>query len=142
MFFTHTANTRNEFNGAQIILDGDLLEFHHLNFGATLKAGMFDNFAQGTIVESYGETNNDLSVYYRSFTASSHHLAFMGGVGVNAEYHVADEISICVGYDVLLLSNLALGEEQVNGIANNWYHVQANGSAVLQSVHTGLQITF
>ena len=109
------ANTRNELNGAQLVLDGDLLEFHRLDFGATLKAGIFDNFAQGTILETYSETNNDLSAYARRFSASCHHLAFLGGVGVNAGYHVTDEISICVGYDVVFLSNLALGPEQING---------------------------
>ena len=94
LLFTHSANTRNELNGAQLVLDGDLLEFHRLDFGATLKAGIFDNFAQGAITETYSTTNNDLSAYYRQFTASCHHLAFMGGVGVNAGYHVTDEIAV------------------------------------------------
>ncbi len=142
LFFTHLAKTRNELNGAQAILDCNLLEFQRLDLGATLKAGVFDNFAQGTIVETYGETNNDLSVYYRHFTATSHKLAFLGGLGIDAGYHVTDEISICAGYDVVFLNNLALGQEQINGVSNNWYHVQTSGSAVLQAVHTGLEIAF
>ena len=68
LLFTHAANTRNELNGAQVVLDGDLLEFQHFDFGATLKAGIFDNFAQGTITETYAETNNDLSSYARQFS--------------------------------------------------------------------------
>ena len=142
LLFTHSANTRNEFNGAQFILDGDLLEFGHWDFGATFKAGIFDNFAQGTITETYRTTNNDLSAYYRQFTSNCHQLAFLGGLGVNAGYHVTDEIAICVGYDVLFLSNLALGPEQINGVSNNWYHVQTNGTALIQSVHTGLEFAF
>jgi hypothetical protein len=140
--FTHQATTRNELNGAQVVLDGDLLEFHRFNLGANLKAGMFDNFAQGTVVETYSETNNDLSAYARRFTASCHHLAFMGGVGVNAGYHLTDEIVITAGYDVLFLSNLALAQEQVNGISNAWYHVQTDGTAIIQSVRTGVEIAF
>jgi hypothetical protein len=142
LLLTHSANTRNELNGAQLVLDADLLELQHLEFGATLKAGMFDNFAQGTITETYSETNNDLSAYYRRFTDSCHQLAFMGGVGVDASYHLTDEIAICAGYDVLFLSNLALGQEQINGVSNSWYHVQTNGTATIQSVRTGLEIDF
>ena len=119
-----------------------MLEFHNLEFGATLKAGLFDNFAQGTVLETYSETNNDASAYARLFSANCHQLAFLGGVGVNAGYHVTDEITICVGYDVLFLSNLALAQDQVNGINNAWYHVQTKGSALIQSVHTGMQIAF
>jgi hypothetical protein len=140
--FTHQATTRNQFNGAQVLLDGDLLEFHRLDIGLGLKAGIFDNFAEGTVLEIYKETNNDLSSYARQFSASCHHLAFLGGVGVNAGYHLTDEIVITAGYDVLFLSNLALAQEQVNGISNNWYHVQTDGSALIQSVHTGLEIAF
>ena len=140
--FTHRATTKNELNGAQIVLDGDLLEFHNLEIGATLKAGLFDNFAQGTVLETYSETNNDASAYARLFSANCHQLAFLGGVGVNAGYHVTDEITICVGYDALFLSNLALAQDQVNGINNAWYHVQTTGSALIQSVHTGMQIAF
>ena len=43
---------------------------------------------------------------------------------------------------MLLLTNLALGPEQINGISNNWYHVQTGGSAVIQSVRTGVEIAF
>ncbi len=142
LLFTHSANTRNSFNGAQFVLDDDLLEFHHLDLGLTLKAGIFDNFAQGTITETYSTTNNDLSAYYRQFSASCHQLAFLGGIGLNAGYHVTDEISLWTGYDVLFLTDLALGPEQVNGVSNNWYHVQTNGSALIQAVHAGLEIAF
>ncbi|MGO9113475.1 MAG: hypothetical protein ACLP9L_29950, partial [Thermoguttaceae bacterium] len=138
LLFTHVAKTWNEFNGAQLVLDGDLLEFNHLDFGATVKAGIFDNFAQGSIVETYKATNNDLSSYAREFTGSCHQLAFMGGVGIDTGWHITDEIAIRVGYDALFLSNLALGPEQINGVKNGWYHVQTDGSAVIQSVHTGL----
>ncbi len=142
LFFTHSANTRNELNGAQVVLDGNLLEFHHFDFGANLKAGIFDNFAQGSIVETYATTNNDLSAYARRFSNSCHQMAFLGGLGVDVGYHVTDEIAIRTGYDVLYLSNLALGPEQVSGISNSWYHVQTNGTACIQSVHAGLEITF
>ena len=63
-------------------------------------------------------------------------------MGVNAGYHFTDEISLRVGYDVLYLSNLALGPEQINGLSNDWYHVQTNGTALIQSVHSGLEIAF
>ncbi len=142
LFFTHAAKTRNELNGAQVILDGDLLEWGRLDFNATLKGGIFDNFAQGAITETYSTTNNDLSAYARTFSASCHHLSFMGGVGIDAGFHLTDEVSLFLGYDVVFLTNLALGPEQINGLNNNWYHVQTDGTAVLQAVHTGLEISF
>jgi hypothetical protein len=43
---------------------------------------------------------------------------------------------------VVFLTNLALGPEQINGLSNNWYHVQTNGTAFIQSVRTGLEIAF
>ena len=142
LFFTHSAKTRNELNGAQVILDDDLFDIDHLEFGVNLKAGIFDNFAQGNITESYATTNNDLSTYIRQFSNTSHHLAFMGGVGVDAAWHITKEVTVRTGYDVLFLSGLALGPEQINGVANGWYRVQTNGSACIQSVHSGLEVAF
>jgi hypothetical protein len=142
LIFIHAANTRNELNGAQFVLDGDLLEFHRFDVCTSLKAGIYDNFAQGTITETYAATNNDLSTYYRAFSNSCHHVAFMGGVGIDAGWHITDEIAFRAGYEVLVLSNLALGPEQINGLSNNWYRVQTDGSACIQSVHAGLEIGF
>jgi hypothetical protein len=142
LIFTHSAKTRNELNGAQIVLDGDLLEIEHLDFGASLKAGIFDNFAQGTITETYSTTNNDFSSYGRQYSGNRNHVAFLGGVGVEAGWHVTKEIAIRSGYDVLFLSNLALGPEQINGLSNGWYRVQTNGSACVQSAHSGVEIAF
>jgi hypothetical protein len=140
--FTHQATTRNELNGGQIVLDWDALEINHLDFTMRMKAGIFDNFAQGTILETYAATNNDLSSYYRQYSADVHHLAFLGGVGVNGRYHFTDEVSASFGYEALFLSNLALGQEQILGLSNNWYHVQTNGSAVIQAVNLGVEIAF
>jgi hypothetical protein len=140
--FTHQATTRNELNGGQVVLDFDLLQYQRLKLGMNMKVGLFDNFAQGNMIESYSATNNDLSSYYREFSATTHHLACMGGLGVDGCYHLTDEVMLCCGYDVLFLSNLALGPEQINGLNNNWYHVQTNGSAVIQSVSLGLEVAF
>jgi hypothetical protein len=142
LLFTHQASTSNQFNGAQMLMDCDLLEFDRLQFGMTLKAGIFDNFAQGAVVETYRATNNDLSAYGRQFTDSHHQLAFLGGIGVDAGYHVTDEITISAGYEVLFLTNLALAQEQLIGINAGMYHVQTNGSALIQSVRMGLEIAF
>jgi hypothetical protein len=142
LLFTHQATTNNCLNGAQLVLDGDLLEFNRVTFGAILKAGIFDNLAQGSVVETYSATNGDLSAYGRQYSDSQHHLAFLGGLGVNAGYRVTDEVTISIGYDVLFLTNLALAREQVLGVNNGMYQVQANGSALLQSVRTGVEISF
>ncbi len=142
LLFTHLAKTRNELNGAQVVLDGDLFDFDRLEFCANLKAGIFDNFAQGTITETYSATNNDFSSYGRQFSNTCHHLAFMGGVGVEGGWHLTKEVAIRSGYDVLFLSGLALGPEQINGVANGWYRVQTNGSACVQSVHAGVEVAF
>ena len=141
--FIHHAITSNHFNGAQAVLDGELLEFWRMDVGAALKAGVFDNFAEGSIVETYKATNNDQSNYARQYSDSRHQLAFMGGIGVNAGYHITDEIAVRVGYEVLFLSNLALSQEQVNGISStNLYHVQTDGTALIQAGHVGLEIAF
>ncbi|MGA2254205.1 MAG: hypothetical protein ABSG53_06040 [Thermoguttaceae bacterium] len=143
VLFTHRATTSNNFNGAQVLLDGDLLDFWRMDIGTTLKAGVFDNFAQGSIIETYSATNGDLSAYGRRYSDSRHELAFMGGIGLDVGYHVTDEIAIRVGYDILFLSNLALSQEQVNGISGtNSYHVQTDGTALIQSAHAGLEIAF
>ena len=140
--FTHHATVQNALNGAQFLLDFDLLQRNRFDLSMGLKAGIFDNFAQGSIVESYSTTNNDLSAYYREFSGSCHHLAFLGGIGFDAAFHLTDEFSVCGGYDVLFLSNQALGQDQINGLANNWYRVQTDGSAVIQAFHLGLEIGF
>ncbi len=119
------------------------MKFWHMDIGGTFRGGIFDNFAEGRIVETYQEMNNDLSSYGREFSDSCHHVAFLGGVGLNAGYHLTDEITVRAGYEVLYLSNLALAPEQVNGIAGpNVYHVQMNGTAVIQAAHAGLEIAF
>ena len=134
---------RQPFQRRQVVLDGDLLDFWRMDIGGSLKTGLFDNFAEGSITESYRATNNDLSNYYRQYSDSRHQLAFMGGIGVNAGFHITDEIAIRAGYEVLFLSNLALSQEQINGISNtNLYHVQTDGTAVIQSAHAGVEIAF
>jgi hypothetical protein len=140
--FTHQAVTRNDLNGGQVLLDFDLLQYSRFNLGIDLKAGLFDNFAQGAITETYSTTNNDLSAYARQFNASEHHLAFLGGAAINCRYHVTDEVDLCGGYEALFLTNQALGPEQILGLSNNWYRVQANGTAVIQTIHMGVQIAF
>jgi len=143
LLFIHHATTSNNLNGAQFVLDGDLLDFWRIDIGGTLKAGLCDNFAEGNIVETYKATNNDQSNYTRVFSDSHHHAAFLGGVGVSAGYHITDEVSIRGGYEVLFLTNMALSEEQVNGISStNQYHVQTNGTATIQSGHLGVEIAF
>jgi len=143
LLFVHHATTSNHLNGAQFVLDADLFDFSRMDIGATLKAGIFDNCAQGYIVESYRATNNDQSNYIRVFSDSRHQLAFMGGIGVNAGYHITDEIAVRAGYEALFLSNLALSPEQINGISStNLYHVQTDGSAVIQSAQLGVEIAF
>ena len=126
-----------------MVVDGDLLEFWRMDVRASLKTGLFDNFAQGSITEAYRATNNDLSNYARQYSDSRHQLAFMGGIGVSAGFHITDEIALRAGYDVLFLSDLALSQEQINGITGtNLYHVQTDGSAVIQSAYAGLEIDF
>jgi hypothetical protein len=142
LVFMHQATTRNQFNGAQVVLDGTLFEFQRMDFCVSFKAGMFDNFASGTIVQLYGETNRDQSVYGRALESSRHRLAFMGGIGLNVGYYVTDEIRIRCGYDVLFLSNLALADQQLEGFSNGLYQVQTNGSAVIHGANLGLEFAF
>ena len=144
LFFTHSAKTRNELNGAQVILDGDLLRISVTWTSAlTLKAGIFDNFAQGTITETYGTTEQRPLRLWPPVLRQLPPLGIHGRRRASTPaYHVTDEVAVCTGYDVLFLSNLALGPEQINGVSNNWYHVQTNGSACIQSVHTGLEVAF
>lgn len=140
--FGNQTTTSNELNGAQIVMDGNLLRWGSFDVGTKLQAGLFDNFAHGTIAESYSETNKDGSAYGRLLDNSQHQLAFMGGVALNLGYHLNDYVVLRGGYEALFLSGLALASDQINGVNGNYYRVQTSGSAVIDGAHLGVEVTY
>lgn len=142
LYFTQTAYTHNDLNGGQLVLDGDLLRFGRFDFGGKIQAGVYDNRATGNIIEVYGETNRDQSVYGRELTNTRNRVSFMGGAGLNCDYHITDHFLLTAGYDVTVVTGLALAPQQVNGISGNFYEVQTSGSIFLQAAHVGLEFSY
>ena len=73
--------------------------------------------------------------------------AFGGALGFRILVPMTDYISFITGYEALLLTNIALGPDQHQGVGTNLlgatqYHVVTHGLFVAHGGNAGLQVTW
>lgn len=105
---TATNQSSNNLVGAQI---GGQLHYNateHFGLAARAKAGLLVNFASqdGTFIQDMGVVNQ------ADYSARSEALAGLVEVGLAGHYRIGSHLTLRAGYDVILLSGLALAPEQ------------------------------
>ena len=96
----------NNLYGAQIGVDGKILELGRFSLNGLIKAGLFDdNAGQSTGVSLQKE------VYPSS--ASTNHAAYAGEASVQLKYQLSNGLALKAGYEVLWLDGVALATGQI-----------------------------
>jgi hypothetical protein len=145
MFFGGTAT--NSLNGAQLLLAIDFFSDERLKVETTAKFGLYHNQVTGTVRERYAGGGTDDSVYARALSDSQDVGAFVGGVGGVGIYAITEYLSVTAGYEVTVLSNVALSADQARGIGTtaagtSTYSVVADGDIVIHGGQLGLRLVW
>lgn len=145
MLWNGTAN--NQMNGIQGTIDATLLQRGSFALTGDVRSGIFYNRISGSVREVYTASGSDDSVYGRSFTDDRDVVSFAGNVGLNGVYSFNDFVRFRAGYEVMLLTNMAVAGNQQNGISYNslgnaTYSVQGGSNIFFHGVRTGLEVVW
>jgi hypothetical protein len=138
-------STDNSLNGVQLTgavraAPNDIFEVE-----AFSKVGLFYNRATGGYSELVGGSGSDNSIYLRQFTGDRTRGSFGLNLGVRGLLNLTDYISLTAGYELLLLTNIALAPDQYARVNNNVlgtgvYSFDASGLFVGHGGNIGLEI--
>jgi hypothetical protein len=111
--------TDNDLDGGHIVLGSRYQPAQLLILEGFLKAGVFQNRATGLVQETVFGVENDTSVYRRTFFDRKTTASFAGSLGFRVIVPITDYINIRTGYEALLVTNVANGADQSQGISTN-----------------------
>ena len=133
----------NQLNGFQGTCDVSILQRGRYSLDGNVRAGLFHNRVQGAVTETYTDSLD--SVYRRSFTNQSDKLSFGGNLGLSSSIRLSERIKFRSGYEVMFLTNTALGPSQQQGLVydalgNASYSVQAADTLIMHGIRAGLEL--
>jgi hypothetical protein len=139
------AQSKNELNGFQTTFGYRFLDGDWVTLEGIAKAGIYRNRMSGQVAETVAGAGNDDSVYQRILGDHKTAAAFAGNLGLRAIVGLTDYIDLVGGVEVLFLSGVALGPDQVGGVSQNAagnyvYRVDNHGSIVAYGGTLGLRI--
>jgi hypothetical protein len=139
--------TYNDLDGGQLVIGGRVQPRDLLILEGFLKVGVYQNRARGSVTETVFAIENDDDVFQRTFTNSRRLTSFVGGVGFNFKVPVTDYIYVRAGYEALVITDVALGPDQSQGIHTNvlgdhFYRVVTGGVLLAHGGNLGLGITW
>ena len=135
-----TTSTTNNLYGAQIGVDGKILEFGRLSLDGQIKVGLFDNDAEQSTGVSLRK------VVYPS-QAATNHAAFVSDAGLQLKYRVNSGLAVKVGYRALWFAGVASAPEQIQETFTAPSAVRALGvncgsTMLFQGATAGLEHSF
>lgn len=139
--------TDNDLDGGQIVLGGRFQPRDLLSIEVFLTAGLYQNRAEGTIVETIFAVENDDDILQRRFSNADTVASFVGGLGFRLIVPVTDYIFFRAGYEGMLVTNLALAPEQSQGLGTTilgerFYKVKTGGNLIAHGGSLGLGVTW
>ena len=145
LLFTTNLRAVNQLNGAQMTSDFLFLESEYFELGGFGKAGVFHNFASGNITERYTDTLNDNASYTRTLSSSKQVASFLGQAGLTGRFFLRENVRLFGSYEVLYLSGLALGPDQMRGITTTVtpaasLDLRTQGSVFIHGGRIGVEI--
>lgn len=118
LLFTTSLRTTNQLNGVHLTSDFLFVESEYFELGGFGKAGVFHNFASGSITERYTDTLNDPnSTYTRTLNSSKEVPSFLGQAGLTGRIFLRENVRLFGSYEAIYLSGLALAPDQMRGIS-------------------------
>ncbi|MCX7423583.1 MAG: hypothetical protein NT013_29170 [Planctomycetia bacterium] len=147
LLFTNSTRTTNQLNGIQATADFCFLETDYFTLGAFAKAGVFHNYARGSVTETFQDLQNGLSKYRRTFSDTKDRVAFAGNLGITGTFNVHESVRIFSSYEVMYLSGIALAPDQTGGIStgiNNTtsLDLRTHGTALYHGGRIGIEFLF
>ena len=147
LLFTNATRASNQLNGIQATADFCFLETDYFSLGAFAKAGVFHNYARGSVTETYQDLQNGLSKYRRTFSDSKDRVAFAGNLGVTGTFIVHESVRLFSSYEVMYLSGIALAPDQAGGIQTDINNtksldLRSHGSALYHGGRIGIEFLF
>ncbi len=140
------ATTSNVLNGVQAILQQEVMYYRGIVVNGVLKAGMYHNSTQGSILERYTGVDpglgGDTSRYGRSFSDSKSAVAFVGTVALQSNIPLSNYWSLIGGYEATFIQGVALAPDQ--NLSNNGttYSIDTHGNLIVHGANAGLQFTY
>lgn len=136
---------RNNLDGVQLTLGGRYAASQMVTIDGFMKAGIYQNAAQGTVRERLQGVVNDDSAYELRLTDSNRTGSFGAGIGFNVLAALTDYISLKAGYEAIFLTNMAFGPDQAGGVktdilGNTRFNVVTNGLFIAHGGNVGLEI--
>jgi Putative beta barrel porin-7 (BBP7) len=131
--------TRNNLYGAQIGVDGKILELGRLSLNGVIKIGLFDNDAEQSTGVSLQK------VVYPS-QASTNHVAFVSEAGLQLRYQLSPALALKAGYQALWFDGVALAPGQIQETLTlasvRALGVNCASSVLFQGATAGLEYSF
>lgn len=114
-------------------------------FEGFLRLGLFYNRIEGSYTEVVAGSRNDDSIYLRAFSDDRSRASFGVNPGVRALLNLTDYISLTAGYELLVLTGIALGPDQIGSIqttllGTTGYKVDTSGVFVGHGGNVGLEV--
>lgn len=147
LLFTTSTRATNQLNGVQATVDATFLESEYFQIGGYAKAGVYHNRARGSVAEVYQELVNNQSRYTRSFSDTKDRAAFAGNLGITGTIFLRDNLRLTGGYELMLVSGIALAPDQAGSIRTDIGSVtslalQTHGNALFHGGRVGIEILF
>ena len=147
LLFTNSTRTSNQLNGLQATADFSFLETDYFILGGYAKAGVFNNYARGSITETFQDLQNGKSSYSRTLADTKDRVAFAGNLGLTGTVILHESVRMFAAYEVLYLSGIALAPDQASGIhtdINNTtsLDLRTHGSALFHGGRIGIEFLF
>ncbi len=140
-------DAENELNGLQTVIGGRFYPSDSLVIESLTKLGLYHNQVRGNYQETYIGSGLDDSIYQRSLSDESTVASFVGSTTLRAIVPITDYISFMAGYEVMVLTNVALGSDQSGGLGTSLlgpttYHADAGGHAIIHGTQLGLEVVW
>ena len=146
LLFTTSLRTTNQLNGVHLTSDFLFYESDYFELGGFGKAGVFHNFAKGTITERYTDTLNDPNATYtRTLNSSKEAPSFLGQAGLTGRIFLRENVRLFGSYEALYLTGLALAPDQLRGISTTvspsaTLDLRTQGSVFIHGGRIGVEI--
>ncbi|MBC7819293.1 MAG: hypothetical protein IAG10_20595 [Planctomycetaceae bacterium] len=146
LLFTTSLRATNQLNGVHLTSDFLFFESEYFELGGFGKAGVFHNFASGSITERYSDTLNDPnSVYTRTLSSKKEVASFLGQAGLTGRLFLRDNVRLFGSYEAIYLSGLALAPDQMRGISTSVtpaasLDLRTQGSVFIHGGRIGVEI--
>ena len=140
------ARTDNNLNGVQGILQQEVLYYRGIVVNGIVKAGVYHNSANGSIVERYSGVDpgpgGDTSKYGRTFSDSTSTIAFVGSVGLQSIVPLSNHWSAIGGYEATFIHGVALAPDQNLTGNGTTYSIDTHGNVLVHGANVGLQFAY